>query len=209
MRRVGILASPAAILVLALNTYAAQVTTDTAHDASTEASTTAAPQPSPDEGRILVDMRQMNQSFIQSGRLARKKGFQRDVRRLGDRMVRDHTLSQSLITEFARNHNIVLPEKTPAGKKADAETEPTETAATNSFNTDELKSASGAQFDGAIISAVRTQYAHAIESLTKAHDQLPSNSALRNWLSRMLPILRQNEAIAARLGPPVDKEKAR
>lgn len=48
----------------------------------------------------------VNQLEIKAGKMASKKGSRFDVRQFGDRLVRDHTLADSIVLIYAKQHNL-------------------------------------------------------------------------------------------------------
>jgi putative membrane protein len=149
------------------------------------------------EPQILAELRETNRIFIKFGSLAREKGSTLNVRRFGDRIMRDHTLSQSMISEYAQNHNLTIP--------MDAGSSETKTAAPPFPDIpDELKRVGGAKLDSAFLHAVVDRYQRTIDYFANTQDALPAESTLKIWLGKLLPIFRQNLSVASQLVSNID-----
>jgi hypothetical protein len=70
---------------------------------------------------------------------------------------------------------------------------------------DELKRASGAQFNSAFLHAVLARYQRAIDYFSNAQDALPADSTLKIWLGKLLPIFRQELSVASQLISSTEK----
>jgi putative membrane protein len=151
------------------------------------------------EPQILAELRETNRVFIKLGSLAREKGATLNLRRFGDRVMRDHTLSQGMISEYAHNHNLTVP--------MDSDSNAVQKGSGLSSYPDiseELKRVSGTNFDTAFLHAVVARYQRAIDYFANAQDALPADSTLKIWLGKLLPIFRQDLAVASQLMLSID-----
>lgn len=146
------------------------------------------PEPQPEgpmtADKVLSDMHQMNNMQIEMGQMALDKGTTAEVRRFGDRLMRDHKVGDDKVVGLADELGIALMEMPPKPEQMKMK--------------QNLQSASGEAFDQAYIEAMRKSHQQAIKKLTMARDTLDTEEVV-DLAAMMIPIMEQHRDLALHL----------
>jgi putative membrane protein len=141
------------------------------------------------EGELVGRIHMTNQMEIRAGHLAKSKGTTTEVKRYGDRLVRDHWVADRQLMAVARSQKISMTEpsvQTPQDEH-------------QRMLMERLEQADGPEFDQAFILMMSHGHESMVQLLHQAREELQSNSPLRTHLNRVLPILDQHHQIAVQL----------
>ena len=143
-------------------------------------------------GMVLSKMHMTNQMEVKLGELAMKKGASDEVRRYGDRLVRDHRFADGKVEDMAKAQGITLsmPEPKSEAEKQDMQKD--------QEMAQKLEGLSGRDFDKMFLQMMAMGHQKAIAMLTQAHDTT-KDARLEDMLGKMIPILRQHEVVAQKL----------
>jgi putative membrane protein len=146
----------------------------------------AAAQPPgvPDRPAILRQIHLTDLLEIDAGRLAAQKGNSTWVRRLGDRIARDHEAADKKVIRLAAGLGVAL----PAAADSAAPVQEPDWMTT-------LRTVTGIDFDRTYLEAMIQGHQKAIDSLSSARNRMVE-TPLRNLISELLPILRQHLQLA-------------
>ncbi|HEY7791617.1 MAG TPA: DUF4142 domain-containing protein [Vicinamibacterales bacterium] len=196
----------AAALALILPTAALAAPPPPASTSSATHSTTGV------DALVLSGMHLMNQMTIQAADLAKQKGSTYQVRMLGDRLARDHAMSDSHVITYANAHGVaLLSEAQIAQRIQDLVTiplgaqpgvpQPGGTGAMQQMHqtVQRLQALNGAAFDRAFTQFAQQSQLSAVRMLTAADQKLPKGSGLRSMINDDIPILEQHYSIASQL----------
>lgn len=139
--------------------------------------------------RLVSTMHNVNQMAIEAGKLAQSNSKDYQIRAYGQLLVRDHTVADRMLTQYARVQNIPLPPPPP----------PTEQApqSPQAF-LERLQGLQGRQFDQQFLQFMQQGDEHAVTMLAREELTLPV-SQLKNMLNQIIPILSQHYEIASTL----------
>ena len=143
-------------------------------------------------GMVLSKMHMTNEMEVKLGDLAKKKGASDEVRRYGDRLVRDHRFADRTVEDMAKAQGITLQMPEP---KTDAERQDMQK---DQEMAQKLEGMSGREFDKMFLEMMGIGHQKAIVMLTQAHD-MTNDPGLKDMLGKMIPILRQHEVVAKKL----------
>lgn len=135
--------------------------------------------------KILSRMHQSNQFEIQVGQLAAQKGESVEVRRFGERLVRDHRQGDEMVRGFASERDIEL--------------KPLPTNSKNQKLLSKLQKLNGKKFDQAFLKGMEQGHKKVIQTLSSAKQQMPQDSDLAELISKLVPILGQHHHVAVDL----------
>jgi putative membrane protein len=138
-----------------------------------------------EEGEVVSKIHATNQFEIKAGALARKKGSTPEVRRYGDRLMRDHEMADRLVLKLAKKNSLIVSTIAPSAKASDA--------------LQTLTNASGPEFDKAFLAIMDEGHHDAIQALRSARMNLSESAELRGFLDRLIPILGQHHQLALNL----------
>jgi putative membrane protein len=139
-------------------------------------------QPMVTDQQVLSKMHDINQLEIKVGTLATKNSSSPDVRRYGERLVRDHKMIDRNVERVAQRLRITLP--TPPAEPPLFE---------------RLQGLTGRQFDDAFLPAMVQGHDQAISTLQDDRQSLPQQSQVSALITKSLPILKEHRNIAANL----------
>jgi putative membrane protein len=140
--------------------------------------------------QILSKMHQLNQMEINVGKLAEQKSDDPEVKRYGHRLVRDHQMGDRKVTMLAKQLNLSL--MTPQLQMPEEQ----QKMQMQMQMVDKLKTLSGKDFDNSFLPAMVQGHAEAISMLKDAEGKLPEQSPVRMLISKLLPILQQDQQLA-------------
>lgn len=157
-----------------------------------------AASPSPPQV-VLSTMHQVNQMEIQLGQLAEERGDREEVRRYGDRMVRDHRFGDRKVTALAERQGFEMlpPPQLPAAPKLKPMMQKAE----------ELRQMSGPEFDRMFLQMMTQSHEMAVSMLGEALGDLPEGE-VRTLVSRLRPILEQHLELAEAIQGDTQGEQA-
>ena len=163
-----------------------------AKDAVGQQRSDAPPEQKEMTGMVLSKMHMTNEMEVKLGELAKKKGASDEVRRYGDRLVRDHRFADGKVEDMAKAKGIALqmPEAKTDAEKQDMQKD--------QQMVQKVEGMSGRDFDKAFLEMMAVGHAKAIAMLTQAHD-VTKDPELKDMLGKMVPILRQHEVVAQKL----------
>ena len=143
-------------------------------------------------GMVLSKMHMTNQMEVKLGELAMKKGATDEVRRYGDRLVRDHRFADGKVEDMAKAKGVPLqmPEPKNEAEKQDMQKD--------QEMAQKLEGMSGRDFDKTFLEMMAMGHAKAVAMLTQAHG-MTKDPELKDMLGKMIPILRQHEVVAQKL----------
>jgi len=170
-------------------------------EASSKDAELATNSPEPNEDGVLERIHEMNLLQIRAGLLAAKRGQSVLVRRMGNRLERDHRKSEAMVEGLARSFHVTLGPTSLPGATAEA----ARLAAADSLMR-RLQSLNGADFDSAYLLAVVESHEKAITLLRSVQASEP-DTPVGDLISKLLPILEQHrrlaEDVGQRIGQPV------
>jgi putative membrane protein len=131
---------------------------------------------------VLSEIHRENLAEIAMGELAAARGGSAELRRFGDRLVRDHRLADRRIIAYARSRGIPLgpPDGPPEDREAMRRA---------------LEQADELEFDRAFLMAMVEHHEKDIRTLTAARHQ-SGDRALRTLVVKLIPLLEQHRSIA-------------
>lgn len=144
------------------------------------------------QSQLLSMIHKTNQMEIKAGQMAQSKSDTFQVREYGNRLVRDHTMADRMVTKFAKMNNIQLTEPTPQNPEQQQNMQQAMAAM------QELQGLQGKEFDQKFLTFMEQGHHNAIGMLAQAHGKLPA-SPLKAMLNKMIPILTQHYEIASNL----------
>lgn len=145
----------------------------------------AANNSQPSQTEIASKIHSINQMEVKVGQLAMSRGTTPQIRRYGDRLVRDHQLADRMILGFSKDQGLAL---------GTLPSDPAEQAAMT-----QLESSHGAAFDQQFLTMMDQGHMQAISFLTQQQSNLPEGSELRGLVTKLLPILKQHDQLAENL----------
>jgi putative membrane protein len=144
-----------------------------------------------DDYDFVVKASRINMEEVQLGELAEKKSNNPEVRSFAERIVRDHSQSNTRLQELATQKGAAVP--TEMSRKEDATIQ-------------HLESLSGAAFDKAFAEHMVKGHKHAIKEYKSAAKDM-SDADLRTLAETTLPVLEEHLSIAEQLEKTVKSEK--
>jgi putative membrane protein len=117
---------------------------------------------------------------VEMGKLAAQKGQSEAVKKLGQRLVQDHTKANQELKQIASKKGVTLP---------------TQPASEHKSALDHLKSLQGTEFDKAFTQHAIQDHQKDIQKFQKASQQL-QDSELKSFASKTLPTLQQHLQMA-------------
>jgi putative membrane protein len=160
--------------------------------AAGQQTTEASPEQKQMAGMVLSKMHMTNQMEMKVGKLAMKKGATDEVRRYGDRLVRDHRFADGKVENMAKAKGITLQTPEPQDEAAKKHMQKEQEMA------QKLEGMSGREFDRMFLQMMVMGHENAIGMLTQAHAQT-NDADLKDMLGKMIPILKQHETVARML----------
>lgn len=151
--------------------------------------------PAPQQG-LLSGMHATNQFEMTLGSAAAERAGREAVRRYGDRLLRDHRLADRILTSLSRDQNIPL---WPVDRLPDVVEHQVAMQ-----KGEQLQRLRGAAFDEMYLAMMVEGHGKAIGTLEQRVTTL-DDGELKQFISRMLPILRQHLELATRLQQGVSK----
>lgn len=145
---------------------------------------------------LLRRVHLVNRFEMEAGRLAMQKGERARVRRLGERIMRDHRVADRQVRQLAGSLDVSLP---GSDFDAMAERSTDELTATEQQMTellDRLEQAKGADFDRTYAQSMRLSHRAAIDYVSSTRLDVEMSS-VRTVAGDLLPILRQHQELAA------------
>jgi predicted outer membrane protein len=139
-----------------------------------------------------------NRFQMQVGQLAIDKGERAKVRRLGERIMRDHRVADRQLRQLADSLDVSLPGsdfEAVADEETDDSSPPEQRM---SELLDRLRQADGADFDRLYVEAMRLSHRTAIDFVSSTRLDIQVDS-VRDVADDLLPILRQHQELAAAL----------
>lgn len=157
------------------------------HDAALTTTTTELPLAKTEElANIFAKLHHANMTEIEMGKLAMEKGQSRDVRAFGERLMRDHQMTDRKLMAYAESKNIPV-------NLANVLT-PAESAREHLMMT-KLQAASTADFDRQFLQAMADDHHQDVNEMTVAIDRMTDSNA-QSFLRKIRPILGQHESVA-------------
>lgn len=141
------------------------------------------------ESELVGTIHMTNQMEIRAGHLAKAKGTTPEIRRYGDRLVRDHLIADRQLMKLAQDEKIPILE--PSVQTAQDEQQ--------RLMMERLEQANGPEFDQAFVLMMSSGHHQTVANLKLARNNLPAMSRLRMHLNRLIPILDQHHQIAAHI----------
>ena len=141
---------------------------------------------------VLSKMHMTNEMEVKLGELAMKKGASDEVRRYGDRLVRDHRFADGKVEDMAKAQGITLQMPEPKDEAEKKEMEKDQEMA------QKLEGMSSRELDKTFLEMMAMGHAKAVAMLTQAHG-MTKDPELKDMLGKMIPILRQHEVVAQKL----------
>ena len=151
-------------------------------------------EPTGMDQQILSKMHQVNQMEINVGKLAEQKSDDPEVKRYGRRLVRDHEMGDRKVTMLAKQLNLTLMTPQPQTPEEQQKMQ------MRMQMMDKLKT--GKDFDNTFLPAMVHEHIEAITMLKNAEGKLPEQSPVRMLISKLLPILQQDQQLAEDLRIP-------
>ena len=153
--------------------------TSASASATTEASSSSSQLTEQDQ-KFVKDAAAGGMAEVEMGKLATQKGQSESVKKLGQRLVQDHTKANQELKQIASKKGITLP---------------TQPASEHKSALDHLKSLQGAEFDKAFTQHAIQDHQKDIQKFQKASQQL-QDSELKSFASKTLPVLQQHLQMA-------------
>ena len=150
---------------------------------------------------VLAKLHDVNQHEIMMGNLARDKAMSRDVKKYGERLVKDHEGADKKVSALAAKHNVVLADAEP---KSD---EWTQEKAKDAQAMADLQKLTGMDFDRQFLTDMIQGHDKVIAMVAevKASQQ---NAELNKLLDDLLPSLKRHRDDANSLVGKLDKKAA-
>lgn len=129
---------------------------------------------------------QGNNAEIQTSQLALQRSQNQSVRQYAERMIREHTQANQLLTQYARQRNITLP-----------------TATVDPLNraiAERLSQLSGTEFDQAYMAAQATAHLRTV-ALFETEIGQGQDQGLRSYASQLLPNIQDHYQMASQMAP--------
>lgn len=143
------------------------------------------------EATFLAKLHDINQMEIRMGQMGFTKGNSRKVKALADRLFRDHRLSDRETISLADSMSIDLDTaQTAASQMHD------QANADRMFQISRLR---GKEFDKAFLQMMEEGHREAVELFLRARNQIPIDSRVRTYASRLIPVLRQHLNVSLHL----------
>jgi predicted outer membrane protein len=143
-------------------------------------------------GETLSQLHHMNQMEIQMGTLARERGGSVDVRRYGDRLVRDHSFADKEVIQISKQSEI------PIFKVVPNTSEERKNAREEVTILNRLKTAWGRDFDIEFLQYMEKGHTKVVDMLEAARITLGVQT-VRDLVVKLIPILRQHHDLAVHL----------
>jgi putative membrane protein len=136
---------------------------------------------------VLKKVHLANAVEIQAGRLAMEKGSTEKVREYGDHLVKDHTIAEEKLTAFAKKNNVDLASQELIEKKQD-----------KLGDLDDLRKASGREFDKKFIGMMEKDHRKVLDVVKEAREDV-KNPDLVALLGELEPKLEHHKQMAETL----------
>lgn len=145
-----------------------------------------------DEARLLARLHHVNALEIEAGLLAQKKGVSDEVRKLGERVTRDHLLADKKLTRLANRKKIGLNQTGP--QTTEERTQHEKRLALF----DKLLKLHGADFDAAFLQFMVQGHAQSIRTLKAAREEM-EDEQIRNLVNKLIAMLEKQHEWAVEL----------
>jgi len=175
----------------ATSAFAAEQSTDSATTSSTlTGQSTSGSQSSSfnrKEQSFLKEAAEGGQAEVEMGQMAAEKAQNAEVKRLGQRLVQDHTKANQELMQIAQKSGVMLP---------------TESTHKENHMTQQLQDKTGAEFDKAFAQHALTDHEKDIRKYQSAL-QDAKDPEVKAFIQKSLPILRQHLEMARTAGAAV------
>jgi putative membrane protein len=175
--------------------------------------------------RVLNFLHWNSMKEIKMGKMAQEKGESQEVKDFGQRLVTDHQNADKRVMQVAQQEGIELKEMKDGHKYGDKKDHKTDDDGTDDDKVDaydknadagvkksdddnkmnekakweELKNATGADFDRRFTMMAAKGHAKTIGKLQKAQDEIDSDP-VKQLIAELLPTLQQHQQVAEQLG---------
>jgi putative membrane protein len=178
---------PAATNAQSMTDKAKSAVRDTAEETKT---LLGAPAGTPAD--LLSQLHETDQTEMEVGRMAEKKGSTAEVRNFGKALEQDHSAADRKVTELARELSVQL--SPPAKPSEDLEKKQNHDGAVKEM----LANVSGNTFDRDFLEAMRKDHEEDIQKLTDAMNST-SDPKIKNLIAQLLPRLKHHQEMAEKL----------
>jgi putative membrane protein len=135
------------------------------------------------DSQLATQIHMVNQMEVRAGLLAKSRGGTPQIKRYGDRLVKDHQLADRLLLNVAHREGFTV-----ANQPVHAMT-----------GMEALQKAHGPDFDSQFLTLMQQGHTKTIAELTEAEKQLPPDSELKGLVAKLIPILKQHDELAMNL----------
>jgi predicted outer membrane protein len=142
------------------------------------------------EIKILSKIYDTNAIEVEAGLLAQQKGRSDKVRKLGDRIARDHLSSDKMVTQLAHKKKVDLipPQPQTAEEKQQCEKQ--------KKVMQQLRKLDSSEFDTVFLHFMAEGHAQTIDKLKASREQL-HDAEVRDFVDKLISILEQHHKLAA------------
>lgn len=156
--------------------------------AADQKTTTATKELSKD-AECLAKLHHDNEMEIQMGQLAKKNGQSKQVKAYGDMLIKDHTLADKQVMQFAKRQNLDLTMPAPKDETEKAEMQAKMEAMTR------LETLKGEEFDREFAKLMVQDHKEAIE-LIEGTLTSTTDAKVQGLLNKVLPVLKEHLRVA-------------
>jgi putative membrane protein len=153
---------------------------------------------SPEVAGILGKLHHVNQMEIQTGRLAHKRGANKEVREYGKQLAAEHQKADRQVKQLARQLGVKL--EKPRDREMRQRIEDMQKSAR------ELRQLRGAEFDKKFLATQAETHKDVIETLKQQRDKV-EHKRVEQLIDQMIPELEQHRDRAKKLLAKVEGEK--
>jgi putative membrane protein len=179
---------PAVSSAQSMTDKAKSALSDTAEETKTLVAGAAAGTPAD----VLSQLHETDQTEIEVGRMAAKKGSTQDIRDFGKALEQDHSAADREVTALARKLSVEL--SPPAKPSSELEKKQNHDGAVKEM----LANVSGNTFDRDFLEAMQKDHESDIAKLTEAMNST-SDPRIKNLIAQLLPNLKHHQEMAEKL----------
>ena len=161
-------------------------------DTAEQAKELVAGAPAGTPADVLSQIHETDQTEMEVGRLAERKGSTEEVRNFGKTLAVDHSAADRKVTAVARELNVQL--SPPAKPSADLEKKQNHDGAVKEM----LANVSGNTFDRDFLEAMSKDHQHDVEKLTEVMNST-NDPKVKELIAELLPKLKHHQEMAEKL----------
>lgn len=140
---------------------------------------------------VLARLHDFNQIEIRMGQMAERRAESRRIKRLGDRVFRDHRYSDRMALSLSDKMGVDLNSVQLLPSEVEKQT--------HILKMVDLERQSGHEFDTNFLQAMEESHRDALDFFIRAREKLPGDSKVRVLMGQVIPVLEQHLSVTLHL----------